>query len=204
MTALEMIETVPMEALELRTSEDGRHYIEGIAVPWNARTDLAPKPELFVRGAFNDLVTSGAKVKLTDYNHSRDRVPVGYSTAVEDRDAGLWFRFRLNNTPEGRSAHENTLEGVYGGLSIGFIARAAEMRDGVRHVLAARMDHVSLVTEPAYAEARILATRSAIDAEIAEWRALIADRPVPLDTDRHTSQNLLIAKVRRGVTTRQP
>jgi HK97 family phage prohead protease len=193
---VEIRDTVELDSLELR-SEDGRHYIEGIAVPWGTRTDRTPIPEVFERGAFDDLVTSGAKVKLTDYNHAEKRIPVAYSTVIENRDAGLWMRFRLNNTPEGRSAHENSIEGVYGGLSVGFIARAEEMRGGVRHVLSARLDHVSLVEEPAYREAKILQVRAADADEIARLRALIGNAPTPIDTMRRTSQNVLESIVSR-------
>lgn len=187
---VEYLDTVSFETLELR-SEDGRHYVEGIAVPWGERTDLAPTPELFERGAFADLVTSGAKVKLTAKDHDNTNWPVGYSTAIEDRDAGLWMRFRINNTPQGRDAHENAVEDVYAGLSIGFIARAEEIRNGVRHVRSARLDHVSLVREPAYSGARILQVRAAADAETTRLRALIANGPTPLDTNRRTAENLL-------------
>lgn len=143
-------------------SEGDRHFIEGICVPYGRVTNrVGPVPEQFERGAFSDLLASGAKVKLTDYNHARGRVPVGYSEQFEDRPGGLWCRFRLNLTPEGHSAHANALEGVYQGLSVGFIARQHEMREGVRHVTSAKLDHVSLVEDPAYVEAEILAVRGA-------------------------------------------
>lgn len=186
---------VPLADMEIR-SDDDRHYIEGICVPWGRRTDRVAVPEIFDRGAFTDLVNANAKVKLTDYNHSRERIPVGYSTTFEDRPDGLWSRFRLNNTPEGRSAHENSLEGVYGGLSIGFIARADRMIDGVRHVTAARLDHVSLVEVPAYEDAVITAMRGVLDAELAEWRALANAQPNTDVRDRG-SQALLMANLRR-------
>jgi HK97 family phage prohead protease len=193
---------VALESMEIRSDED-RHYIEGIAVPWGRRTDRVAVPECFDRGAFGDLVQSGAKVKLTDYNHARDRVPVGYSTVVEDRDAGLWMRFRLNRTPEGESAHANSLEGVYGGLSIGFIARADEMRGGVRHVKSARLDHVSLVEVPAYEDAVITAMRSAMDGELARWRAAAAPREMTIDIRGRGSHDLLMAKFRRRMESPQ-
>lgn len=187
---------IPLENLDIRSAED-RHYIEGICVPWGARTDRVAVPEVFDRGAFSALVDDRPKVKLTDYNHSRDRVPVGYSTAFEDREEGLWGRFRLNNTPEGRSAHENSLEGVYGGLSIGFIARADRMVSGVRHVTAARLDHVSLVEVPAYESAVITAMRGVLDTEIAEWRAIANRSVAAIDTRDRTPQNLLMRDLRR-------
>lgn len=190
MSSLEVLDTVEFETLELR-AEDDRFYLEGIAVPWGERTDRAPMPEIFVRGAFADLVQSRAKVKLTARDHDKENWPVGYSTAIEDRDPGLWMRFRINNTPEGRGARENALAEVYGGLSVGFIARADEIRNGVRYVTSARLDHVSLVREPAYQSARIAEVRSAVDAETARLRELIRNAPAPLDNNRRTSQNLL-------------
>lgn len=152
------------QAFETRSGADGTRYIEGICVPYGRVTHrVGPVPEVFERGAFAELLEAQpkVKVKLTDYNHSRQRVPVGYSEAFEDRPGGLWSRFRVNNTPEGDSAVANAREGVYQGLSVGFIARKHEMRDGVRHVTSARLDHVSLVEDPAYLEAEILAVRGA-------------------------------------------
>lgn len=152
------------QAFETRAGEDGTHYIEGICVPYGRVTHrVGPVPEQFERGAFAELLAAQprVKVKLTDYNHSRTRIPVGYSEAFEDRTAGLWCRFRINATPEGDSAVKNSLAGVYQGLSVGFIARQHEIRDGVRHVTSARLDHVSLVEDPAYLEAEILAVRGA-------------------------------------------
>ena len=193
---------IPLESMDIRSADD-RHYIEGICVPWGTRTDRVAVPEVFDRGAFGDLIESGAKVKLTDYNHSNTRVPVGYSTQFEDRAEGLWARFRINNTPEGRSAHENSLEGVYGGLSIGFHAKSDTHVGGVRHVTAARLDHVSLVEIPAYQDAVILAMRGVLDDEIAQWRA-IANRSLPtIDTRDRVPQNLLMSQYRRRANATQ-
>ena len=188
--------SVPFSNLEIRF-EDDRHYIEGICVPWGQRTDRVAIPEVFDRGAFADLVSTNATIKLTDYNHSRSRVPVGRSSVFEDRTEGLWARFKLNNTPEGRGAHDNVLEGVYGGLSIGFVARGERMIDGVRHVTSARLDHVSLVEEPAYEEALILDVRAALDADIAEWRAIAAPRTTTLDLRPREVQSVLMSKLHR-------
>lgn len=188
--------TVALEDIEVR-SEDGRHYLEGIAVPWGKRTDKVAVPELFERGAFDDLVSSGATVKLTARNHEREHFPVGYSTAIEDTPEGLWLRWRLNNTPQGRDAHENLVEGVYGGLSIGFITRGDEMVSGVRHVKSARLHHVSLVEEPAYTDAVITALRSAQMDELAVWRQIAAPRELAIDIRDRGSQTLLMAKFRR-------
>lgn len=179
-------------------SEGDRHYIEGICVPYGRVTNrVGPTPEIFERGAFADLVNSGATVKLTDYNHSRQRVPVGYSEKFEERGTGLWSRFRLNRTPEGESARANALEGVYQGLSVGFIAHREEMREGVRHVTAARLDHVSLVEDPAYLEAEILAVRGAqTGLQAYEWMLKAPDLAVGIDTAPPEGFTVYITRLR--------
>lgn len=191
------METTYAEPQQFETrSEGGIHYIEGICVPYEkVTTRVGPVPELFKRGAFSELLASGKKVKLTDYNHSRQRVPVGYSEEFQDRETGLWARFRLNNTPEGRSAHENSLEGVYGGLSVGFIARQHQMQGGVREVTSARLDHVSLVEDPAYVEAEIMAVRGAEGwREAYSW--VLDNRPTVLGVDTAPSERFTIAIAR--------
>jgi HK97 family phage prohead protease len=195
----------PLEGMEQR-SENDRHYIEGICVPYGAvTTRVGPVPEIFDKGAFAELVASGATVKLTDYNHSRQRVPVGYSERFEERSAGLWSRFRLNLTPEGQSAHANAADGVYRGLSVGFYTRAEEIRDGVRHVVQAKLDHVSLVEDPAYAEAEILAVRGASDWQ-AQYAWVLATRPaqISLDTEPVQGFTIAIAHIRRRAGVRHP
>lgn len=185
---------IALDGLELRAEND-RHILEGICVPYLTPTTLAgPEPEQFAPGTFADLVSSHARVKLTDYNHSDKRVPVGASLLFEERSAGLWGRFRLNNTPEGESARANAAEGVYQGLSIGFYPRAEELRAGVRTVTSAHLDHVSLVEQPAYVDARIMALRNA-DA-LAAWRAIAAPPTFVIDMHRRESQTLLMSKLR--------
>lgn len=74
---------------------------------------------------------------------------------------GLYGVWRIHNTPEGLSAYENAREGTYGGLSIGFVARREQQVNGIREILTADLDHVSLVDEPAYAGAQVISIRSA-------------------------------------------
>ena len=87
--------------------------------------------------------------------------------AFRDTPGGLEGTFQFFDTPEGRSAWENVQEETYGGVSVGFIAMAEGRRNGTREVRAARLHHVSLVDEPAYAEARVIAVRAAEQAAAA-------------------------------------
>lgn len=150
---------VPME---LRRS--GEHTLDGICVPYGVTTLKAgyPKGERFLPGAFADVASSRAKVRLTDVHDDTGRRPLGVATEFRDTEAGLIGTFRFYNTPEGRGGWENVVEETYGGLSVGFMP-VEEQRgaDGAREVAKARLFHVSLVDEPAYEDARVLAVRSA-------------------------------------------
>lgn len=171
--------------LQLRRSEDG-HVLEGLCVPYGVTTMKAgyPRGERFVPGAFAGVTSAGAKVRLTD-SHARDgRRPVGVATELREADDGLYGLFRFYDTPEGRGAWENVVEDTYGGLSIGYVP-LDERRgsDGAREVTAAQLFHVSLVDEPAYAEAKVLAVRSArpdVEALLAVSYNL-EDFPEPVD-----------------------
>lgn len=181
------ITTLP---LELRASSDGSG-LDGLCVPYGATSLKAgyPKGERFVAGAFADLIASGAsaKIRLTDSHDETGRRPIGVATEFRDEAAGLFGRFRFYNTPEGRGGRENLLEETYGGLSVGFLP-IAERRaeDGAREILKARLFHVSLVDEPAYDDARVLAVRSAVP-DVAELLAVsydLAEFPDPPDLTR--------------------
>ena len=151
--------------LELRASDDG-NTLDGLCVPYGKTTLKAgyPKGERFVAGAFADLTETrgSAKIRLTDSHDETGRRPIGVGVEFRDEAEGLFGRFRFYNTPEGRGGRENVLEDTYGGLSVGFLPIAERTGDdGAREILRARLVHVSLVDEPAYSEARVLAVRSA-------------------------------------------
>lgn len=159
--------------LEVR-EVNGHHELIGVSVPYNRVTDKTPgrKPELFRAGAFATAIAAAPKIRLIDENHQLGRRPAGVALALEERSgdqACLWSHWRFYNTPEGRAAAENALEGTYGGLSVGFMAVREQLVDGVREILEARLHHVSLVDEPAYDDAKILAVRGADLAEYAKY-----------------------------------
>lgn len=173
--------------LELRKSGD--HTLDGLCVPYGVTTLKAgyPKGERFVAGAFADLTEARHKIRLTDSHDTTGRRPLGVATEFRDTDAGLFGSFRFYSTPEGRGGWENVVEETYGGLSVGFLPideRRAD--DGAREILKARLFHVSLVDEPAYEDARILAVRAALP-DVSELLAVTydpADFPNPPDLTR--------------------
>lgn len=184
---------VDFRSLEVRET-DGHHELYGICVPYGVETRRAgPRPERFRAGAFAAAIAGGARVRLTDENHAKGRRPVGVATHLEERADGLVGRFRFYDTDEGRNAYANVKEETYGGLSIGFACVKDAVIAGVREVQEARLFHVSLVDEPAYEDAQILALREAKHdyAAAAKWTppAILtgdSDEPLSLRIRRMT------------------
>ena len=154
------------------TETPGR-VMELLCVPYDVVTtwvDLPGYPggERFARGAFAALVAGGprawGRVRLTD-SHTEGTRPVGVGIGFVETTYGLVGRFRIYDTPEGRSGWENVREGTYGGASVGSNAdpkvmsagRVPSPRGDVREVRRARLDHVSLVDVPAYVGAGVMA-----------------------------------------------
>lgn len=164
-----------------------RHMVDLLCVPWDAVSMLTEHRhgEMFRRGAFHALVTNPQawpKIRLTD-SHApmSERRPVAKAVEFSDEPDGLWARFQMFDTPTGREAWENLSEGTYGGASIGFEATEATPGvGGVREIRAAKLHHVSLVDEPAYQEAKVLALRRAIGTNADDdLRAWFREHPAP-------------------------
>jgi HK97 family phage prohead protease len=172
--------------LQLRAAADG-HTLEGLCVPYGRTSMKAgyPRGERFVAGAFADAGRFVNKIRLTDYHvPGQQKRPVGVATDFRDSPDGLYGVFRFYDTPEGRGAFENVLEGTYGGLSVGFYTDAERIgSDGAREVVQGKLFHVALVDEPAYAEAQVIAVRSALPdvAALLAVRYDLADFPDPPD-----------------------
>jgi len=176
--------------LEMRSSGD--HGLEGICVPYGVTTTKAghANGERFLPGAFADLDPSAfGKVRLTDSHlEGEQRRPVGVGTQFRDTPQGLFGAFRFYETPEGRGARENVIEETYGGLSVGFMpVQERTGTDGAREIVRARLFHVSLVDEPAYDDAKVLAVRSAVSDDVAALLSVSykpEDYPDPPDLSR--------------------
>jgi HK97 family phage prohead protease len=156
--------------LELRFVDDGPGYLEGIIVPYNEVTYVAPgqpRGERFLPGAFGKFLTArdnARSVRLVDSHlDGTQRRPYGVATDLEERDQnGLWGKFRFYNTDAGQAGRREVIEGTYGGLSLGFrVMRDRRAADGVRDIVDAQLHHVALVDEPAYEGSKILAVRRA-------------------------------------------
>lgn len=188
------------------TVELDGHELVGRVVPWAepahiVELDDTGRPveyrEQFERGAFAgqiDAANAGVvrNIELRD-QHDGGYGKLGYALALEDRDDGLWGRFRVRSS-DIDYVREAVADGV-DGLSIRFHV----LRGGTRKIgdvlsrVRAHLAHVALVATPAYASARVALARSdgAVTAEeaLAEQQADEARRADLADLDAFLAQS---------------
>jgi hypothetical protein len=158
------VASFPVE-FRVATEGDGR-TISGVAMPWDQITYLAPSPtgEIFKRGAFTKSVKEAMgkrKIKLFR-NHDYSRA-VGIVTDIQpDADEGMLFEARIAKTPYGDETLYEIVEGLLDSVSVGFRAlRTRSGRNGVREVIEAAFEELSLTPMPAYAGAQVTELREA-------------------------------------------
>jgi HK97 family phage prohead protease len=151
------------EPQDLNLTDDGR-TLECQVVPygqvaeiWNGTEDRFL--ECFDRGAFQRACKAPNRVLLS-INHPGSDV-VGFGREMEERDEGLFGRFRLMQS-RAEYAREMISEG-FSALSVGFVPllRGTLPMKGVKHRVAVHLDHVAAVLSgtEAYPGAQVLAMR---------------------------------------------
>lgn len=156
--------------LEIRGG-DGRTLC-GICAPFGTRTLIGHSLrngnevyETIAPGAFARTITERgpSMVKLLA-QHDMKSNPIGRATKLIEQAKGLYGEFRVSNTQAGDETLELVRDGSLDGLSIGFeIVRSRESGDSpiLVTVEEAKLHEVSVVTWPAYDDARVEAVRSA-------------------------------------------
>lgn len=168
--------------LEVRSEGDGR-TVEGIVVPFerSARVSDGGRPylESFRRGAFTKTLSERGNVKFLS-QHQAGHNPLGRATMLEERADGLWGQFRVSETAAGNDALALIRDGALDSFSVGFGA-VKHVREGEVTVRTeVKLREVSLVTFPAYEDARISAVRQiAADAGLDPEEAIELMRLLP-------------------------
>jgi len=159
------IRTLEVDGIEMREDDDGHHLV-GTVVPWHSTYEMRPGVfERFTRGAFDKTLLERAdKIPLLE-QHARDRFQIGRSVSFTKTPDGLVADFRLARTARGEEARALAADGLVTGLSVGFrpIRDRESRRDaGGRLVerLEVALDHVGLVSSPAYADAVVTSVRA--------------------------------------------
>lgn len=149
--------------IEVRAAGDGR-TVAGIVVPFDRTavvSDGGPSyREAFQRGAFTKTIAErGDRVKLLSHHNSRTN-PLGRATMLREDAAGLYGEFRVAATQAGDEALELLRDGALDSFSVGFAPRQHVKRDGVTWRTEVALREASLVTFPAYEDARVETVRA--------------------------------------------
>lgn len=132
----------------VNASESDR-TVEGIVLPWGEVGTTATGQYIFNRGTL-DVPSVLGKVKLLS-GHSPAGIPVGHAVAAEDREEGLWMRFKLGNSTAATEALVQAADHVIDAFSIearGVKQRGREATEGL-------LKAVALVPFPAFDSARV-------------------------------------------------
>jgi HK97 family phage prohead protease len=137
--------------VEAAKGENGKRTIYGLAAPYNvaARTSTG-QDVLFMPGS---LPVDGPAPKLFQYHDSTK--PIGILTERVETPEGVMFAARISNTSAGDEALTLAQDGVLDSVSVGATPTEWEMVDGVMHVTAAIWSELSMVSEGAFADAKI-------------------------------------------------
>lgn len=151
--------------LQIRADGTGR-TIAGLVVPYDtvARVSDGGRPydEMFRFGSMSKTIAErGDRVKLL-LQHDRNN-PIGRATLLREDPAGLYGEFAVSAVPAGDQAIELVRDGVLDSFSVGFAPiKSVKDERGITVRTEVALREASLVTFPAYDEARIMALRAAL------------------------------------------
>lgn len=151
--------------IEIRADSDGR-TVHGIAAPFNSPAPIAEGGlrflEVIVPGAFAKTISERTgRIKFLS-QHRRDDNPLGVFTSMREDSNGLYVEARVSKTAAGDDVLELVRDGALDGWSIGFspVRETWHDRRTVKRLHEVRLREVSLVTFPAYDDARVVGVRA--------------------------------------------
>lgn len=135
------------------TANVAKRTITGLIAPYNEVGFTSAGEVIFKDNAFGDIQASAIKL-LTDHEMAK---PIGKMVSAESTPDGVIATFKLGSSTRATDALIEASEGLKNGLSVGARITDYETNSkGQMIVTAAQLKEVSLVTEPAFAEARVL------------------------------------------------
>jgi len=135
----------------LTANQDNRE-LKGRIVTWNEAGNTSAGATMF---APESLTFNKTAKLLLEHDHTR---PIGKLTSYEVTGEGVDATFRVANTMAGEDALVEASDGLRDGFSVGVFVDKFSQKDGVMVIEAARVQEVSLVTEPAIRSARVAAS----------------------------------------------
>lgn len=172
--------------VEVSKRSDGKRVVTGLIAPYNTPADIMEVrsgrvisyQEQFAPGAFHRAAAAPYRVQLQLEHDDRLERLVGYGLSFKDSDEGCVGEFALYPTTAERAVE--LMDSSHRGLSVTFMTLRPSYgseRDG--ELVTREQVHlraVAAVSDPAYADAGVLALRAQADAAIAAQRE--ADRQV--------------------------
>ena len=177
------------QQITLDASADGQptRQITGLAVPWNVKATLSGgESVIFLEGS---LPEDGPMPKLLEY-HDDTRV-IGRVTERVSTSEGMMFVAKLSATRAADDALVLLADGALDSVSVGAIpTKFKRLSDGTLEVSQARFVELSVVTQPAYADAQIfsVAASSADETEPDETETPTETTPTPSEEDETMSE----------------
>jgi HK97 family phage prohead protease len=153
-----------IRSASLDSVQFSERVIDMIVVPYGVETEVRLQGrkvfEVFERGAF-DKISAARRRFAVNRGHDVDRI-VGKAIRFDpDDDVGLAASVKIAATPLGDETLQLASEGLLD-ASVGYVPKQVVWQRGrtVMRVAKAWLDHISLVPDPAYADARVLAVRA--------------------------------------------
>lgn len=148
---------IAWKGLKLRATDDaGSSTVEGVAVPFGDIIDTWDGAETFDR----DCSFEGLDEAKLCFEHGET---IGRITNAESTDDGLHITAQISDTARGRDAMTLIRDGVLDSFSVGFVPIESQKdRDGITHRRKVRLLETSIVSWPAYQNAKM--TKSAAPA----------------------------------------
>jgi len=173
--------TYEIAKVDVTAAENGEKTITGLIAPFGSVGSTSAGRVVFEPSAFMGIEPDKV-VLLVEHDSTR---PIGRMTSHHVTPAGVTASFRVVDTTLGRDELVNAQEGLRTGLSVGANLKAWENRDGVMAVTQADLVEVSLVTKPAFSEARV----SDVAASETE-EAPPAEAPAEAPTEEETEEEV--------------
>ena len=161
--------------LDAAAGEDSPRTITGVAVPWDTPAVVSSGEKIsFKRGAFD--VNAKAPKLLEGHDMTQLR---GVVTELVEAEEGLLFTAKFANTRASDEAIELVKAGAYDSVSVGAIpVKFKYDKNGTMVVSKANLVEISLVAQPAFADAVITEIAASQPDEKSEEEVV---EPQPLD-----------------------
>jgi HK97 family phage prohead protease len=171
--------TAQLVTVDAASDPTADRSITGLAVPWNVTAQASSGPVKFLPGS---LPEDGPSPKLIAH-HDPEQVH-GIVTERVSTDAGMMFTAKIARTRAADDVVELLKMGAIDAVSVGAEPTDWEMVDGTMVVKAANWLELSLVTIPAFNDARIatVAAQAADEIPDTEPEPILEEEPEVIET----------------------